>query len=136
MGLPSSGKTSLANALHSIIDTAVYWNADDVRENINSHLGFSLEDRVKQAKTMKWLSDNVIASNNMCIVDFVCPTQETRDAFRIQEAFVIWVDRVKESQYDDTNEMFVSPTEYDIHVVDDGRSTLEWASEISQYIFA
>lgn len=135
MGLPGSGKTSLANALHGIIDTAVYWNADDVRENINSHLGFSHDDRIKQAKTMKWLSDAVVASDNMCIVDFVCPTQDTQDAFRTQDAFVVWVDRIESSKFDDTNEMFEPPNEYDFRVIDDGRSSLEWASEISQYVF-
>ncbi len=136
MGLPDSGKTTLSKALMGIIDTAVYWNADDVRQNVNSHLGFSEEDRITQAKTMKWLSDRVVESNNMSIVDFICPTVEAREAFRTQDAFVVWVDRVKSCQYDDTNEMFVPPTEYDIHVIEDGRSALEWASEISQYIFA
>jgi len=135
MGLPGSGKTTLATALRLIIDTAVYWNADEVRRTINSHLTFSPEDRIKQAETMKWLSDRVIESGNMCIVDFICPTKETRKAFNADEAFVIWVDRIKESRFDDTNLLFDPPEDYDFKVIDDGRAPELWANEISQYIF-
>jgi len=121
MGLPGSGKTTLANELKLIIDTAVYWNANEVRHSINSHLTFSHEDRIKQAKTMKWLSDKVVESGNMCIVDFVCPTKETRVAFGADEAFVIWVDRIKEGRFYDTNQIFEPPDKYDFCVIDDGR---------------
>ena len=38
------------------------------------------------------------------IADFVCPTQETRAAFGAD--FVIWVDRIMEGRYEDTNKMF------------------------------
>ena len=47
MGLPGSGKTTLAKALAPLIG-AVHWNADEVRANINRALGFSLPDRIKQ----------------------------------------------------------------------------------------
>ena len=46
MGLPGSGKTTLAKALAPKLK-AVHWNADAVRANINSHLGFSEEHRKK-----------------------------------------------------------------------------------------
>lgn len=135
MGLPGSGKTTLARALLELIDTAVYWNADEVRSNINAHLTFSPEDRLKQAKTMKWLSDKVIESNNMCIIDFICPTPETREAFNTKDAFIVWVDRIKAGRFEDTNQLFVPPEEYDIRVIDDGHEPEYWASVISQYVF-
>lgn len=136
MGLPGSGKTTLATALRLNLDTAVYWNADEVRMTINSHLTFSPEDRIKQAETMKWLSDKVVESNNMCIIDFICPTKETREAFGTDDAWVIWVDRIKEGRFDDTNVLFEPPEKYDFRVTDDGRAAEYWANEISQYIFS
>ena len=137
MGLPGSGKSTLARALLDIIDTAVYWNADEVRLSINSHLTFSPEDRIKQAKTMRWLSDKVVESGNMCIVDFICPTPETREAFNLKDVFVIWVDRIKEGRFDDTNKLFVPPTydEYDYRVEPSDRSPEEEAAQIMHHIF-
>lgn len=130
MGLPGSGKTTLSKELCNLLGNPVYWNADEVRNNINSHLGFSLEDRIKQAKTMKWLSDKIIEADKICIVDFICPTPETREAFDYKSAYVIWVDRIKEGRFEDTNQMFVPPEYYDVRVIDDGRTAKEWAEEI------
>jgi adenylylsulfate kinase len=42
MGLPGAGKTALARALAPFL-TAVQFNADEVRANINRDLGFSPE---------------------------------------------------------------------------------------------
>lgn len=131
MGLPGSGKTTLANALKARIP-AVHWNADEVRSTINSHLGFSPEDRIKQAKTMKFLADKVVAAGRPCIVDFICPTPETREAFDVEHSFVIWVDRIDAGRFEDTNQLFVPPEEYKIRVTDDGRSAEEWADEIAE----
>lgn len=130
MGLPGSGKTTLANAIRDIVGNVVYYNADEVRQSINKHLTFSLEDRITQAETMKWLSDKIIESNHFCIVDFICPTPETRKAFDYESAYIIWVDRIKAGRFDDTNQLFVPPERYDVRVVDDGRPVELWAEEI------
>lgn len=45
IGLPKSGKTTLAAALADRIN-AVHLNADYVRSTINSDLGFAPEDRI------------------------------------------------------------------------------------------
>lgn len=135
MGLPGSGKSTLSRALLDIIDSAVYWNADEVRANINSHLTFSSEDRIKQAKTMKWLSDKVVESGNLCIVDFICPTPETRQAFNSTDAFIVWVDRIKEGRFEDTNQLFVPPTNYDFRVTEDSGEPDRVAGEITQILF-
>ncbi len=135
MGLPGSGKSTLARALLDILDTAVYWNADEVRASINSHLTFSPEDRIKQAETMKWLSDKVIESGNMCIIDFICPTPETRQAFNSKGAFVVWVDRIKEGRFEDTNKLFVPPENFDYRVTEDSGDPIRVAGEISQILF-
>jgi len=41
------------------------------------------------------------------IVDFVCPTDEYRNLFGT-EVFKIWVNTIKESEYEDTNKVFQS----------------------------
>ena len=106
MGLPGSGKTTLARALAPKLG-AVHWNADAVRANINSHLGFSEADRIEQARRMGWLCDQVTAAGSWVIADFVCPTLATRAAFG--PATVIWVDTIKEGRFEDTNKIFVNP---------------------------
>jgi hypothetical protein len=92
MGLPGSGKTTLAKVLAPLIE-AVHFNADDVRANINRDLGFSGEDRLEHARRMGWLCDRVTAAGHNVVADFVCPTAETRNAFG--DCFLIWVDRIE-----------------------------------------
>lgn len=127
MGLPGTGKTTLACALAPRLQ-AVHFNADAVRANICRDLGFSLEDRIEQARRMGWLCDQVVAAGHAAIADFVCPTLETRRAFG-DDAFVVWVDRIKESRFEDTNRLFQPPTEYALRVTNEDAPQL-WASRI------
>lgn len=130
MGLPGSGKTTLSNAICARMP-CVHWNADEVRNTINKHLTYSLEDRIQQAKTMRFLADKVREGiSRPVIVDFICPTPETREAFDVDNAFVVWVDRIQEGRFEDTNQLFVPPEKYDFRVTDDGRSADEWADDI------
>ena len=133
MGLPGAGKTTLAKHLVPHLE-AVWFNADDVRTNITYHLGFQEEDRIKQAKTMKWLADRVVQVGHYAVVDFICPTPNTREAFGWDEAFVIWVDRIKVGRFDDTNQMFVPPERYDFKVPESG-SAGYWAEYIFNMFF-
>src|SRR5215813_13690357 len=100
MGLPGSGKTTITRALAPMLN-AVVFNNDEVRANINRDLGFTMEDRVEQARRMGWLCDRVVESGGTAIADFICPTPATRAAFGA--AFVIFVDRIKAGRFDDTN---------------------------------
>lgn len=126
MGLPGAGKTTLARELAPLLD-AVMFNADEVREHINSDLGFSMEDRTTHAKRMGWMCDRVVEAGGIAIADFICPTPETREAFG--DAYVIWVDRIKEGRFEDTNKMFVEPERIDFRITSEGNPRY-WAEKI------
>jgi cytidyltransferase-like protein len=126
MGLPGSGKTTLAKALVPLLN-AVHFNADAVRANINKDLGFALADRIEQARRMGWLCDRVVEAGAFAVADFICPTPEARAAFGA--AFVVWVDRIKESGFAYTNRMFVPPERFDLRVTAEGTPAF-WAHRI------
>ena len=113
MGLPGSGKTTLAKELAKLID-AVHWNADAVRSNINKDLGFTMEDRIEQSRRMGWLCDTVNQAGYNVIADFVCPTDETRAAFG--DCTLIYMDTIKEGRFADTNKLFVPPKHYTLKI--------------------
>ena len=113
MGLPNSGKTTLATQLSKRL-RAVHFNADLVRANLNKDLGFSIEDRIEQACRMGFLCDTVNQAGYIAIADFVCPTKETRAAFG--DAYIIWVNRITEGRFEDTNALFENPTTANITI--------------------
>lgn len=116
IGKPGAGKTMLALALKERIN-AVNFNADEVRAGLNKDLGFSIEDRTEQARRMGELARLVSKQGFPVIVDFVCPTNETRQAFGKAD-IVIWVDRIKESRYEDTNRIWEDPETCDVRIHD------------------
>ena len=125
-GLPGAGKTTLARILAPKLN-AVLFNADEVRNNLNKDLGFSIEDRIEQARRMGWLCDQVAKAGHIAIADFVCPTTETRTAFGA--AFVVWINRIEKGRFEDTNQLFVDPVLWDIRVSPDGGPEY-WANHI------
>lgn len=116
IGKPGAGKTMLALALKERIN-AVNFNADEVRAGLNKDLGFSIEDRTEQARRLGELARLVSKQGFPVIVDFVCPTNETRKAFGKAD-IVIWVDRIKESRYEDTNRIWEDPETCDVRIHD------------------
>jgi cytidyltransferase-like protein len=125
MGLPGAGKTTLANVLAPLLN-AVVFNADAVRANLSRDLTFSLDDRIEHARRMGWMCDRVVEAGGTVISDFICPTEETREAFG--EAFTIWVDRISVSRFEDTNRMFVSPRRFDLRISAEGTPQF-WAEQ-------
>lgn len=131
MGLPGSGKTWLAKELKERIN-AIHLNADEVRATINSDLGFDISDRVEHARRMGETA-RLIAKQGVApvIVDFVCPTNETRSAFGKPD-ILVWMDTIIEGRYEDTNKMFIEPKDFDIrfhsHELDAGQKASEIVS--------
>jgi adenylylsulfate kinase len=128
MGLPGSGKTTLAKLLVPMFNA--YWlNADKVREEANDW-DFSEQGRMIQANRMKRLADEAINNNRIVIADFVCPTEITREDFDAD--YVIWMDTIKEGRFDDTNKMFEPPKNYNFKVL--FKESAMWAYLIKQDI--
>ena len=121
IGLPGSGKTELAKALKERIN-AIHLNADEVRATVNSDLGFSPDDRIEQARRLGEMA-RLIARQGVApvIVDFVCPTELTRAAFGKPD-ILIWMDTIKEGRFEDTNKIFVPPTDDEWDIVFDGHA--------------
>jgi hypothetical protein len=117
IGLPGSGKTALAQALKERIN-AIHLNADEVRSTVNSDLGFTNEDRIEQARRMGEMA-RLIAKQNVApvVVDFVCPTDETRSAFGFAD-IIIWVDRIKQGRFEDTNKLWKDPINFHIRILE------------------
>jgi cytidyltransferase-like protein len=113
MGLPGAGKTTLTAVLAPLLN-AVVFNGDAVRTKLSRDLGFSHFDRVEHARRMGWMCDRVAEAGGTAIADFGCPTEETRAAFG--KAFIIWVDRISASRYEDTNRMFIAPSRFDLRI--------------------
>ena len=128
MGLPGSGKTTLASKLVSLIN-AKWLNADDVRKAADDW-DFSEEGRKRQAKRMASMAEKYKQDGHHVVADFVCPTPEARALFPAD--FIIWVDTIKEGRFDDTNKMFVKPDKFDFHVTT--QDAKNWAPKIIKEI--
>ena len=124
MGLPGSGKTTLANELGPMLN-AKRLNADEVRKEADDW-DFSEEGRKRQAKRMANFAIKLKEEGNFVVADFVCPTPEARALFPAD--FVIWVDTIKEGRFDDTNKMFVKPDKFNFKVT--SQDAVLWAPKI------
>ena len=128
MGLPGAGKTTLAKLLVPMFN-AVWLNADQVRKEADDW-DFSEMGRSIQANRMKRLADEAIKDNRNVIADFVCPTEHTREDFNAD--YIIWMDTIKESKFEDTNKMFEQPKNFDFKVTH--KDAPMWAYLIKQDI--
>jgi adenylylsulfate kinase len=120
MGLPGSGKTTLAQ--HLLEDMSVaglqakWYNADAIRAAENDW-DFSEEGRQRQAERMRTLADDEAAYGYKYVIcDFVCPTQKLRNIF--EPDLIIWMDTIASGRFADTNRVFEPPTKYDYRITE------------------
>ena len=124
MGLPGSGKTTLARVLADKIH-AMWFNADDVREQFNDW-DFSHEGRIRQSHRMRNLADDSHARFVIC--DFVAPLAEMRTVYDAD--YVIWMDTIQQSRFEDTNRVFEPPEKYNLRITDFNYSVDDIAREL------
>jgi hypothetical protein len=146
MGLPGSGKTTLAGelkryleangeisysrALTEPMDSSImvnWFNADDIRRKYNDW-DFSNDGRIRQSIRMFQFS--MESGGDYVICDFVAPLVEQRNNFKAD--WTIWVDTIREGRYADTNAAFVEPEQYDFRITE--QDCEKWAEFIGQHI--
>jgi adenylylsulfate kinase len=140
MGLPGSGKTTLAMALKRFIEsqthqitrnmyTATWFNADEVRK-LYDDWDFSKEGRIRQSTRMKLLAS--MEATDYVIADFVAPLPKMRQIFSAD--WTVWVDTIESGRYPDTNAAFVPPKKCDFKVTE--QNAVKWAQIIGSHILA
>jgi cytidyltransferase-like protein len=110
MGLPGSGKTTLATVLAEKL-SATYFNADEVRKMFNDW-DFSDAGRERQAHRMRDLCD--MSDTQHTVADFICPTEQTREIFSPE--FVVFMNTIDTGRFEDTNRVFEAPEKVDVLV--------------------
>ena len=138
MGLPGSGKTTLAIALKKFIEshsvaiegcvyTVDWFNADEIRKRFNDW-DFSHDGRIRQSLRMAEFA--LKSAGSYAIADFVAPLPEMRHNFKAD--WTIWVDTITEGRYADTNKAFVPPEQYDFRITEQDAD--KWAEFIGNHI--
>lgn len=129
IGLPGSGKTSLAKELVDRTN-AIHLNADAVRADLSSDLDFSHEGRVEQARRLGAMARLLSSQGHLVVVDFVNPTSTTREAFGSSD-FIIWMNRIDSGRFEDTNNIWERPTHFDMEILEGASVEMEADSVFS-----
>jgi adenylylsulfate kinase len=118
MGLPGSGKTTLANELVRLLKEhnkkVVWFNADEVRSQFHDW-DFTYEGRLRQARRMKSLAENNTFTD-FVICDFIAPLKSMRDIFDAD--FKIYMNTESDHRFLDTNKLFEPPENADFVVTE------------------
>ena len=130
MGLPGSGKTTLASKLVPLLK-AKWINNDKVRKAANDW-DFSEEGRIRQAKRVADIAEKYKKEGkyDYLVADYICPTPQTRKLFNAD--YIVWINTIKEGRFDDTNKMFVKPEKFDFEVKTQDAEL--WAKKIAEKI--
>ena len=110
MGLPGSGKTTLARKVVKSIN-ADWLNADQVRGKFKDW-DFSKNGIIRQVKRMRELANK--SKKKFVLADFICPIEEQFKIFKPH--YVVWMDTIKKSRYKKINKIFKKTKKYNLRV--------------------
>ena len=112
MGLPGSGKTTLAKIIAKKLD-AHWLNADKIRGKYNDW-DFSKTGIIRQVKRMRDLAKK--SKKKYILADFICPLNIQREIFKPN--LIIWMDTIKKGRFTNINKIFQKPKKYDLRITD------------------
>ncbi len=126
MGLPGSGKTTLASKLVPLLK-AKWINNDEVRKKANDW-DFSKKGRIRQAKRMAKITNKYkkIKKYKYLVTDYIAPTPEIRKIFNAD--YTIWLDTISKGRFRDTNKTFIKPKKFNFRV--SSKNSEMWAQQI------
>ena len=152
MGLPGSGKTYFAERLKKYLEdnsnvqtmplermlnlehtpltysSKVDWfNADEIRKRFNDW-DFSREGRIRQS--IRMFDFAVSCTEDFVICDFVAPLVEQRNNFKAD--WCIWMDTIDAGRFEDTNQAFVPPEQYDFRITE--QNAEKWVEFVGDHI--
>jgi len=85
-GLPSSGKSTIANELEHVLNKrgahTYVLDGDNVRHGLNKNLGFSKEDRKENIRRVGEVAKLFVDAGILPITAFISPFKEDRDMVR------------------------------------------------------
>mgnify|MGYP000887189438 CR=1 FL=1 len=108
MGLPGSGKTTLAKHVAKEFN-ADWLNADKIRRKFDNW-DFSKKGIIKQVKRMRDLAEK--SNNKYVVADFICPLPEQIKIFRPN--YIFWMDTIKRGRFQNMNKLFQKPKKFDL----------------------
>lgn len=156
MGLPGSGKTYFAERLQKVLTnqssfyqppsyvlanhdnpfsapkwraTVKWFNADEVRKVYNDW-DFSNEGRIRQS--LRMLEFAMKSTSDFAICDFVAPLPEQRTNFKAD--WVVWMDTIDAGRFEDTNNAFVEPEQYDFRITE--KDADHWVKIVADHILS
>jgi len=117
MGLPGSGKTTLANTITENLQKQNYSiqriNADEVRK-LYEDWDFSIAGRLRQAHRYHTLAEDT--TKDFVVCDFIAPIPESIEIF--DPDYIVWMNTITECRFHDTQDLFLDPKEWNYKVTD------------------
>ncbi len=96
-GLPSSGKSTLANLVHKELDElglpAEILDGDEVRQRLTKGLGYTREDRDENVRRIAYVAKLLTKVGGVAIVALISPYRESRERAKteIQSCLEVYV---------------------------------------------
>ena len=160
-GLSGSGKSTVANAVEvkllELNKHTYLLDGDNIRMGLNKGLGFSDEDRIENIRRIGEVSKLFVDAGSIVLTAFISPFQKERDAVRSlvedNEFIEVFIDtplEVCESRdpkglykkarngeipnFTGISSPYESPTEPEIHILNDNISIEDVAHQIIDYL--